>query len=74
MQTDGALRRGNAESIGEPDAPLDRRYQGGMFRVAREPLAIGTEGAGDGEVVIEVEGAVHSPWRSVKWLVDAPRL
>ena len=37
--------------------PLDRRIQGRVLHIARKPLGIETDGAGDGEDVIEVEGA-----------------
>ena len=47
----------NAESIGEDGVPLDQRIQGGIFHVAREPLGIEADGTGDGDDVIEVEGA-----------------
>ena len=45
------------ESIGEGGVPLDQRIQGGFFRVARKALGIEADGAGDGEDVIEIEGA-----------------
>ena len=55
---DGESRRSpDAESIGEDGVPLDQRIQGGVLHVAHEPLGIETDGAGDGEDVIEVEGA-----------------
>ena len=61
------------ESIGEDGVPLDQRIQGGILHVARKPLGIEADGAGDGEDVIEVEGAVRPQQRPVKRLVEALR-
>ena len=45
----------------------------GIFHVARKPFGIEADGAGDGEDVIEVEGAVRPQQRPVKRLVQALR-
>ena len=37
--------------------PLDQRIRGGVLHGAHKPLGIEADGAGDGEDVIEVEGA-----------------
>ena len=66
-------RSPDAESIGEDGIPLDRRIHGGIFHVARKPLGIEADGAGDGEDAIEVEGAVRPQQRPVKRLVEALR-
>ena len=70
---DEGPRSPDAESIGEDGVPLDWRIQVGIFHVAREPLGIETEGAGDGEDVIEVEGAVRPQQLPVNRLVVALR-
>ena len=44
-------------SIGDAGVPHDQRIQGRVLHVAHEPLGIEADGAGDGEDVIEVEGA-----------------
>ena len=54
---DEGRRSPDAESIGEDGVPLDQHIQGGVLHVAREPFGIEADGAGDGEDVIEVEGA-----------------
>ena len=51
---------------------IDESRTGGLH-VARKPLGIEADGAGDGDDVIEVEGAVHPQQRPVKRLVEAPR-
>ena len=51
--------------------PLDRRIQGRVLHIARKPLGIETDGAGDSEDVIEVEGAIHPQQRPVKRPVEA---
>ena len=61
------------ESIGEDRVPLDQRIQGRVLHVARKPLGIEADGAGDGEDAIEVEGAVRPQQRPVKRLVQALR-
>ena len=53
--------------------PLDQRIRGGIFHVARKPFGIEADGAGDGEDVIEVEGAVRPRQRPVKRLAEALR-
>ena len=45
----------------------------GIFHVAHKPFGIEADGAGDGEDVIEVEGAVRPQQRPVKRLVEALR-
>ena len=45
----------------------------GVLHVARKALGIEADGAGDGDDVIEVEGAVHLQQRPVKRLVEALR-
>ena len=70
---DEGRRSPDAESIGEDGVPLDQRIQGGVLHVARKPLGIEADGAGDGEDVIEVEGAVRPQQRPVKRLVEALR-
>ena len=45
----------------------------GGLHVAREPLGIEADGAGDGEDAIEVAGAVRPQQRPVKRLVEALR-
>ena len=47
----------DAQSIGEDGVPRDQRIQGRVLHVARKPFGIEADGAGDGEDVIEVEGA-----------------
>ena len=51
--------------------PLDRRIQGRVLHIARKPLGIETDGAGDGEHAIKVEGAVRPQRRPAKRLVEA---
>ena len=68
-----AGRSPDAQSIGEDGVPLDRRIQGRVLHVARKPFGIEADGAGDGEDVVEVEGAVHPQQRPVKWLAEALR-
>ena len=45
----------------------------GIFYVARKPLGIEADGAGDGEDAIAVEGAIRPQQRPVKRLVQALR-
>ena len=49
------------------------RIQGGVLHVAREALGIEADGVGDGEDVIEVEGAVRPQQLPVNCLVVALR-
>ena len=53
--------------------PLDQPIQGGVLHVARKPFGIEADGAGDGQDVIEVEGAVRPQQRPVKRPVEALR-
>ena len=63
----------DAQSFGEDGVPLDQRIQEGIFHIARAPLGIEADGAGDGEDVIEVEGTLRPQQRPVKRLVEALR-
>ena len=56
---DEGRRSPDAQSFGEDGVPLDRRIQGGVLHVARKPLGVETDGAGDGQDAIEVEGALR---------------
>ena len=53
--------------------PLDQRIQTGIFHVAHEPLDIESNGAGDAQDMVKVEGAVRPQQRPVERLLEALR-
>ena len=70
---DESRRSPDAQSIGEDSVPRDQRIQGRVLHVAHKPFGIETDGAGDGEDVIEVEGAVCPQQHPAKRLAEALR-
>ena len=69
----GRTPRIKSSPMTKAGVPLDQRIQGGFFLVSRKPRGIEADGAGDGQDVIEVEGAVRPQQRPVKLFVQALR-
>ena len=57
VSDDESRRSPDAQSIGEDSVPRDQRIHGLVLHVAHKPFGIEADGAGDGEDVIEIEGA-----------------
>jgi len=63
----------DAGSIGEDGVPLYQRIQARDLHVARKPLGIETDGAGDAQDMVKVEWAVRPQQCPMKRLVKALR-